>query len=117
MTAGARTTPTVTSRADSHIHLFSHGFSGPPGARDEVAMYEALREQYNISHALVVGYEGDERYRGNNDELEQLAHTKDWVVPLAFVNTDGSFRPQQAERRLDSGFRGFSVYLLSLIHI
>ena len=49
--------------ADSHIHLFRHGFAGrygrsPVGGGDEVAVYEASGA-HDIAAALVVGYEDD----------------------------------------------------------
>ena len=66
--------------ADAHLHLFRNGYAGltgPSGVhRDELGLYEALRKRHRIDAGLVVGYEGDPRYRGNNDDVARWARRR-----------------------------------------
>lgn len=70
---------------DSHIHLFENGYRGDRPAGQELLEYTEHRDRFGISSSLVVGYEGDELYRGNNRYLARLATELGWVHPLAYV--------------------------------
>ena len=96
-------------RADAHIHLFRGGFAGD--GRDEVSWYEELRRGAGVGNALVVGYEGEPRYAGNNAHILALSRRLGWVRPAAYVDVA---RPPSADRlrRLrSSGFVGWCAYL------
>lgn len=99
-------------RADSHIHLFERGFVGPegksPAGGSETVEYERYREHFDIESALVVGYEGDETYRGNSSYLANLARQLPWVKPIAYLDRPTPY--QEVTSILDDGFYGLSVY-------
>lgn len=101
-----------TMLADSHIHLFERGFVGPdgtsPAGGDEVVGYERYREHFTIDAALVVGYEGEDPYRGNNAYLAGLAREFPWVRPTAYLERPATH--QEVAELLDQGFCGVSVY-------
>src|SRR5206468_5448144 len=96
---GSETLPTIgnvakgyadpVALADGHAHLFDGGFMGrygrPCSGGDDVALYQALRHNHSIGTALVVGYEGDPRYRGNSRFIAKLAKLHGWIAPLAYV--------------------------------
>lgn len=94
--------------ADAHAHLFASGFAGlyrrACSGGDDVAVYESLRQEHRIDTTLVVGYEGDPAYRGNNEYLARLANVYNWMVPLAYT-------PPTAPRVPAPPFAGISVYL------
>jgi hypothetical protein len=92
--------------ADAHIHLFRHGFHGNLSEDHEVLAYDGYRERFGIQSALVVGYEGQERFRGNNDYLRSLAPLYPWMAPLRYVG--GSSGPVD---ELDPEFLGYALYL------
>ncbi|MGC0251846.1 amidohydrolase family protein [Pseudactinotalea sp. Z1748] len=98
--------------ADSHIHLFENGFIGPdgrsPSGGDEVAEYEKLRQVHNIDTALVVGYEGEKAYHGNNAYIGRTARRHSWIKPLAYLHHSASHR--DVVEWLDEGFYGVSIY-------
>ena len=96
---------------DAHVHLFEDGYAGTwgPLLQSEVEVYEQLRVSFAIERALVVGYEGEERYRGNNDYILELARRRSWIVPLAYLEE----RPPSVDRlqRLgEAGAAGYSIY-------
>lgn len=97
--------------ADAHVHLFRDGFFGAPGSRVGVDEYERLRVLGNIDEALVLGYEGDERYAGNNAYIRELATTRPWMKLLYYL--DASIVPEEEELllRREQGYLGFSLYL------
>lgn len=97
-------------RVDAHIHLFEHGYSGRLAAGEELAAYERLRIEHSIDRALVVGYEGDARFAGNNAYIGRLAATRDWIVPLHYLDPIIA-RAETVEKALAAGFAGFSLYL------
>ena len=102
--------------ADSHIHLFRHGYAGvygrsPAGAGDEVDVYETLRHVHNIVAALVVGYEDAQIDPSNNSYLRRLAETRGWMFTVAFVAACPAPAPDYIERLLGAGHRGISLYL------
>jgi hypothetical protein len=92
--------------ADSHIHLFRHGFHGNVSEHHEVLAYEGHRERFGIQSALVVGYEGQERFRGNNEYLRSLVPRHPWMLPLRYVGSSSS-PPDE----LDPEFLGYALYL------
>lgn len=107
------------TRADSHLHLFEHGFRLeqpdvspiPAGQHTELAAYEIARERNGIGIGLVVGYEGQPRFAGNNAYILDLATRQEWIKPLAYLDV---VRPPSADsirRLLSEGFAGFSLYL------
>ncbi|MBA3329473.1 MAG: amidohydrolase family protein, partial [Actinobacteria bacterium] len=101
--------------ADAHIHLFAGGFAGPlgpaPEGCDELAHYERLRHHYGIERALVIGYEGEPRYRSNNDHLLALARYRPWVVPLAYLTVSRPPTVEHIRSLCRRGAAGFSLYL------
>jgi L-fuconolactonase len=105
----------MTRIADAHIHLFEGGFAGvtggPPAGPDEVGAYERLREAHGVVRALVVGYEGDLEYAGNNDFVLGLARERDWIAPLAYLHATAP-PPAEGLRELRArGAVGYSIYL------
>lgn len=96
-------------RADAHIHLFRDGFLAD--SRDEVALYEELRAAAGVGDALVVGYEGDARFAGNNADILALSHRLDWVHPTAYVDVSTPPSADRLRQLRDSGFVGWSAYL------
>lgn len=98
--------------ADAHVHLFSNGYSGTwgPLVQNEVEVYEQLRATFAIERALVVGYEGEGRYSGNNDYILGLAHTRPWLVPLAYLGVEQPTLERLRQLR-EAGAAGYSIYL------
>jgi predicted TIM-barrel fold metal-dependent hydrolase len=98
--------------ADAHVHLFPSGFAGTYGplVRDEVEVYEQLRAAFAIEQALVVGYEGEERYAGNNDYVLGLARSKPWIVPLAYLE-EHEPEVERLRRLQEKGAAGYSIYV------
>jgi L-fuconolactonase len=76
--------------ADAHAHLFRDGYAGrygrPSSGGDDLAVYESLRREHRIDLALVIGYEGEPGYAGNNDHVAALAAGREWIAPLAYVD-------------------------------
>lgn len=74
--------------ADGHVHLFENGFRGELGVSPcggpEVTAYERLRLRHGISVALVVGFEGEPHYAGNNEYLLRLVRDHDWIRPVVY---------------------------------
>jgi L-fuconolactonase len=103
--------------ADAHVHVFPRGFAGvlgeSPAGGDELTVYERLREHHGIERALVIGYEAEPRYAENNAEVIELARTRPWMVPIAYL----AVRPAPTAERLrelrSAGAEGFAVYLPS----
>lgn len=104
--------------ADSHVHFFSPGFaeSLPETCRrtapDELTLYEAFRDKYDIKAVLAVGYEDNAAYQGNNDYLASISGSRDWLYPLAFVNPS-ALSVAFLEQRHAQKFAGLSMYLMS----
>jgi L-fuconolactonase len=69
-------------------------------------MYESFRREHHIDTALVIGYEGDADYCGNNEHVARLAEQHEWIVPVAFTPTDAPIVPSKP-------FVGIAVYLSS----
>jgi predicted TIM-barrel fold metal-dependent hydrolase len=96
------------------MHLFADGYVGvhgsSPAEGDELAAYEALRRQTGIERALLLGYEGEPPYRGNNAHVLALARTRSWLTPLVYlpVSSPPSARALQEFRA--AGARGFVLF-------
>ena len=62
------------------MHLFADGYVGvrgsSPAGGDELAAYDAFRQQHGIERALLLGYEGEPPYRGNNAHVLALARRR-----------------------------------------
>lgn len=74
-------------------------------------MYQDFRRVHGIDRALVVGYEGEARFAGNNDYLASLTATHPWIAPVAYVAPDGP-TDGQLERLWAAGFVGVAAYLV-----
>lgn len=92
--------------ADSHVHLFQRGFHGDLPEGEEFARYVSHRERFGIGRALVIGYEGQPQFLGNNEYIRELSRQHDWLIPLRYVGTDTLLLSH-----LEDGFRGYAVYL------
>lgn len=105
----------TTVSADAHIHLFADGFHGrygrPSSGGDDLAVYESLRATYGMEKALVVGYEGAHRYSGNNAYLAELARTRPWVAPAAFLPSWPAPTEDEVEALTEMGFVGVVLYV------
>ncbi|WP_431727041.1 amidohydrolase family protein [Verrucosispora sp. TAA-831] len=101
-------------RADAHLHLFADGYPGrygrSPAGGQEIALYQDIRRVHGIDRALVVGYEGEPRFAGNNDYLAGLATRHPWIAPVAYVPPSGPADGQLA-RWWAAGFVGVAAYL------
>lgn len=99
--------------ADSHIHLFKHGFPGRYGSlfpAGDLSVYEKIREVHDVERALVVGYEGEPWARGNNRYIVRLAKTHSWITPLAFCEPT-ALSSKTLKRLWRQGFAGVSLYI------
>ena len=100
--------------ADSHIHLFRHGYrhDGLPSlfGAGEIEAYEAIRRLHDIDLALVVGYEADGIDPSNNNYIRELSTRHPWIRTVAYV--DPRSRPTTADIAmfLDQGHRGLALY-------
>lgn len=100
--------------ADSHIHLFPHGYSHDGGpalfGAGELATYEALRAAHHIDCALVIGYEADGIDPQNNAYIRGLGATRDWLRTLAYVDTHAGPTAEFIADLLDQGHSGLAIY-------
>lgn len=74
--------------SDAHIHLFRDGFAGRYGApvsRGDADTYDLLRTAHDIDCALVVCYEGTQRYAGNNGYVAEVGSRCSWVAAAAYL--------------------------------
>jgi L-fuconolactonase len=102
--------------ADAHIHLFRRGYAARYGAAfartNELQLYSAMRQEHNIGRALVVGYEGDRAFAGNNKDLAAWRRRNNWIAALAYCDT--ARPPSLAELQTRrSSFVGISLYAMS----
>jgi L-fucono-1,5-lactonase len=99
--------------ADAHVHLFDQGFVGAYGRllHDETLVYERLRSHFGIERALVVGYEGEAPYIGNNRHILELAGTRPWIAPVAFLRVEPAPSVETLRNLHTSGAIGYSLYL------
>ena len=106
-----------TKRADAHLHFFAPGYVAqmPESCRrmqpDEVTLYAALAQQYDIAQVLAVGYAGQLWAAANNRYLAELAAAHDWIRPLAFVHNPASLDVATLEQLAHDRFVGLSLYL------
>jgi L-fuconolactonase len=88
--------------ADSHAHLFTTGIRGRYGRAcsggDDLELYKSFRRVHDIDTALVVGYEGQPEYVGNNDYVRRLSEDHAWIVPVAFARVDAPRVPPLCQR-------------------
>jgi L-fuconolactonase len=100
--------------ADAHLHLFRRGYHDRYGrgwaARSELDLYEALRQAHGIERGLVIGYEGQPRFRGNNRDLAAWARKHPWITPLAFVPAGRPPSAAALEKLFRVGFAGIAIY-------
>jgi L-fuconolactonase len=101
--------------ADAHIHIFPDGFRGvfgaSPAGGDELIVYEHIRAHYGIERALVVGYEGDQRYHSNNDAILALAADNPWMAALAYLPPTPPPSVQSLREFRARGALGYAIYL------
>jgi predicted TIM-barrel fold metal-dependent hydrolase len=101
--------------ADAHAHLFAEGFGGvlggPPVGSDELSQYERLRRHHGIERTLVIGYEGERRYQGNNDYVLALAQSLPWIAPVAYLPISPTPTVDNLLSLHVRGALGFAVYL------
>lgn len=104
--------------ADAHLHLFRRGYAeryGPAWAnRSEVELYKTLRREHKIERGLVIGYEGQPKYHGNNRDLAAWARQHSWITPLAFLPATTLPTIQGLEARRRQGFAGIALYAMRL---
>lgn len=67
-----------------------------------------MRREHGVDHVLIVGYEGEERYQGNNLEIREIAENEPWATSLAFLHNAPTANEVQEYR--NNGFAGFSLY-------
>lgn len=96
--------------ADSHIHLFEHGYQD--SGKNTLETYLLLIHEFSISRALVIGYEGKPWALGNNTYIANLKKSNSWISPVAFLQaSDLSLR--NLESLSDQGFVGISLYVFT----
>jgi L-fuconolactonase len=100
--------------ADAHLHLFrqgyADGFGGPLGTDAELAAYERLRAHFGIERGLVVGYDREPHYAGNNDYILGLARDHTWIAPLVYLPTTPP-TVEYLSALQQRGAVGFALYL------
>lgn len=96
---------------DSHIHLFERGFKGDLHPNAEIDEYESIRKLGRIDSALVIGYEGNERYKGNNSYILKLSMAHPWIHPLGFIDPLSNAADIEIVECLENGFFGCALYL------
>lgn len=105
----------MTAKADAHLHIFARGFQGvhgvSPAGDDELLVYERLRIYHGIERALIVGYEGHERYRSNNRDILGLASTRAWMTPLVYLSATHPPSLQSLEAFYAQGAAGYVLYV------
>lgn len=98
---------------DSHIHLFERGYRGKRPCGQELLEYAEHRDRFGITASLVVGYEGDELHRGNNDYLARVAREHPWVHPVAYVPAERGGSAVTLADPAAAPFVGISLYVLN----
>ncbi len=103
--------------ADAHLHLFRHGYAERYGRvwanRNEVGLYEALCRAHEIERGLVIGYEGQPKFRGNNRDLARWAKEHSWITPLAFQPITELPTLAHLSALFRQGFAGLALYATS----
>lgn len=102
--------------ADSHLHLFLEGFTGElgssPSGGDEVEIYEQLCRHYGIERGLVLGFEGEPQYAGNTEYVLELARTRPWMAPLAWIPCAPAPTVERLRELRAAGTLGVAIYPL-----
>jgi L-fuconolactonase len=103
-------------RADAHIHLFEGGFRESFAARDGVAIDEALcfntlATDHDVSAALVVGYQGLDWCKDNNQFIAAARNDYTWINLVAFIELDTPLTIAALEGWQEQGFIGVSLYV------
>ena len=106
------------SLADAHIHLFENGFQNffparPGTCNDEVACYDSLARELSVIAALVIGYEGEACYEGNNDYLARVNPDHSWIRPTCFWHPSSPPSLKILEGRKQQGFVGLATYVIA----
>jgi L-fuconolactonase len=105
----------MSARADAHAHLFAQGYAGrlrSAGEPDgELAAYGRLRRHFGIEAALVVGYEGEPRYLGNNAYILTLARSQRWITPLPYLTLAPPPSLEALRALRAQGAAGYALYL------
>ena len=103
--------------ADAHLHLFRQGYADRYGAAwanpHELELYETFRRVHGIERGLVIGYEGQPKFRGNNHDLAAWARKHSWITPLAFLSVTTPATLKLFEARLRQGFAGLALYVMT----
>lgn len=103
--------------ADAHLHLFRSGYADRYGAAwanpHELELYESFRLVHGIESGLVIGYEGQPKFRGNNRDIAVWAQKYSWITPLAFLPVAAPPTLRLLEARLRQGFAGFALYVMT----
>ncbi len=103
--------------ADAHLHLFRRGYAdryGPAWAhRSEVELYESFRREHEIERGLVIGYEGQPKFRCNNRDVAAWARKHSWITPLAFLPVTTPPSLKLLEARFRQSFAGMALYVLT----
>jgi predicted TIM-barrel fold metal-dependent hydrolase len=96
------------------MHLFADGYVGvhgsSPARGDELAAYEALRREHGIERALLLGYEGEPPYRGNNAHVLALARGRSWLTPLVYLPVSLPPSASALQEFRAAGARGFVLF-------
>lgn len=100
--------------ADSHTHLFALGFTGAPAGAPvpdgELVTYDRLRQTHRIKRALVLGYEGERRFAGNNKYVLAAARTHSWIAALAYLPVEPPPTVDQLRQLRVAGALGYVIY-------
>lgn len=96
--------------ADSHIHLFENGYQN--SGKNTLETYFPLIQEFSISRALVIGYEGEPWALGNNAYIANLKKSNLWISPVAFLKAS-DLSLENLESLVDQGFVGISLYVFS----
>ncbi len=101
--------------ADAHIHLFNSARQSDASdyIGDDLAHYEALRRDHRVERALVVGFEGESRFAGNNRHILRLAETHQWVKPLVYLAPQRAPSSRELREWRTRGAVGFSLYAIT----
>jgi L-fuconolactonase len=96
------------------MHVFADGYVGvhgsSPAGGDELVAYEALRQQHGIERALLLGYEGEPPYRGNNAHVLALARVRSWLTPLVYLPVASPPSASALREFRAGGARGFVLF-------
>lgn len=96
--------------ADSHIHLFENGYQN--SGKNTLETYSPLIQEFSISRALVIGYEGEPWALGNNAYIANLKKSNSWISPVAFLKVS-DLSLENLESLVDQGFVGISLYVFT----